>query len=71
MDALPTASGGRREVMLEYIVRADREAAVLEMAERLAARYELPPASVRAVFEFMIATTVDIEVDYLRHRIER
>jgi len=63
------ASGGNREIMLDYIVRADRERAVLAMAERLADRYELPPASVQAVFRFMIATTVDIEVDYLRHRI--
>ena len=68
-EAAIRASGGRREVMLEYIVRSDREAAVLTMAERLAVRYELPPASVRSVFEFMIRTTVDIEVEYLRHRI--
>lgn len=68
-EAAIRASGGRREVMLEYIVRADREAAVLALAERLAARYELPAVAVRSVFEFMIATTVDIEVEYLRHRI--
>lgn len=63
------ASNGDRDILLSYIVRADREAAVIAMSERLAERYELPAASVRRVFEFMIATTVDIEVDYLRQRI--
>lgn len=62
-------SGGDRETLLSYIVRSDREAAVLAMAERLAERYELPAAPVRAVFDFMIAVTVDIEVEYLRRRI--
>ena len=63
------ASGGDRETLLGYIVRRDREGAVLAMAERLAERYELPPERVREVFEFMIAVTVDIEVEYLRRRI--
>lgn len=63
------ATGGDRAGMLEYIVRPEREAAVLAMAERLADRYELSAVPVRGVFEFMIATTVDIEIDYLRRRI--
>lgn len=63
------ASGGDRDTLLKYIVRADREQAVLQMADRLANRYELPAGSVRAVFAFMIETTVDIEIDYLRQRI--
>ena len=63
------ATGGQREAMLGYIVRSDREAEVLAMAERLAERYELPAPGVRRVFEFMIRTTVDLEVEYLRRRI--
>lgn len=62
-------TGGEREPMLRYIVRAEREAQVLEGAERLAERYELPAAPVRRVFERMIAATVDLEVEYLRRRI--
>lgn len=63
------ASGGDREAMLKLIVRRDREAKVIELAERLAEHYELEPSLAVSVFEFMIATTVDIEVDYLRLRI--
>lgn len=63
------ASKGDRDALLSCIVRSDREAAVLAMAEQLALRYELPDALVRRVFDFMIATTIDIEVDYLRQRI--
>lgn len=62
-------TGGDREAMLELIVRRDREAKVLELAERLAEHYQLPPEHAVSVFEFMIATTIDIEVDYLRLRI--
>ena len=63
------ASGGDREKILALIVNSEREAAVLALAKRLAERYELPPEPVRRVFDFMIATTIDIEVDYLRRRI--
>ena len=63
------ATDGEREAMLGYIVRSDREAEVLTMAGRLAERYELPADAVRRVFEFMIRTTVDLEVEYLRRRI--
>ena len=62
-------TGGDREAMLALIVRRDREVKVLELAERLAEHYQLPPAHAVSVFEFMIATTIDIEVDYLRLRI--
>ena len=63
------ATGGEREPMLAYIVRPEREAEVLARAERLAERYDLPPAPVRRAFEFMIGATVDLEVEYLRRRI--
>ena len=68
-EAAIRASEGDRETLLGYIVRRDREATVLAMAERLAERYELAREAVREAFEFMIETTVDIEVEYLRRRI--
>ena len=68
-EAALRASAGKRDAILPLIVHADRETAVLALSERLAERYELPSADVRRVFEFMIATTIDIEVDYLRRRI--
>lgn len=63
------ATGGDREQMLQYIVRSDREAQVLEIAKRLAENYDLAVEHTVDVFRFMIKTTVDIEVDYLRLRI--
>ncbi|OED36761.1 hypothetical protein AB833_25425 [Chromatiales bacterium (ex Bugula neritina AB1)] len=63
-------TGGDRQAMLHYIVRSDREQKVIELAENLAAHYDLEPARAVEVFEFMIAVTIDIEVDYLRLRID-
>lgn len=63
------ATGGDRDAMLEFIVRKDREHKVIELAESLAQHYDLTPAHAVEVFQFMIALTVDIEVDYLRLRI--
>lgn len=63
------ATGGEREQMLQYIVRKDREADVRSMAEKLGRDYGLEPSLVVDVFNFMIATTVDIEVDYLQMRL--
>jgi len=63
-------TGGDRDQMLELIVRKDREAAVRQIAVDLANNYGLPPEHVVTVFDFMIETTVDIEVDYLRLRLE-
>lgn len=63
-------TGGDREAMLELIVRRDREAKVFQLARRLADHYELAPEHATSVFEFMIETTIDIEIDYLRARIE-
>ena len=63
------ATDGDREAMLALIVRKDREAAVIDMVRALAARYELAEPLAIEAFEFMIATTIDIEVDYLRRRI--
>jgi len=63
-------TGGNRDQMLQLIVRKDREIAVRDMAGELANTYGLPSASVVSVFDFMIETTIDIEVDYLRLRME-
>jgi len=63
------ATGGDREQMLQHIVRKDREVAVRDMAAGLGRDYGLEPTLVVAVFDFMIETTVDIEVDYLQLRL--
>lgn len=62
-------SRGDRDAMLALIVRKDREASVMELAATLGEHYELPVEHAQDVFRFMIETTVDIEVDYLRKRI--
>ena len=62
-------TGGDRDQMLNYIVRKDRESAVRSMAAELAEHYGLSSKLVVSVFDFMINTTVDIEVDYLRLRL--
>ena len=63
------ATGGDREAMLKLIVRKDREQKVIELSRNLARHYELPESAAVDVFEFMIAVTVDIEVDYLHMRL--
>jgi len=63
------ATGGDREQMLQHIVRKDREVAVRAMAADLGREYGLEPTLVVEVFDFMIETTVDIEVDYLKLRL--
>jgi chorismate mutase len=64
------ATGGDRDAMLALIVRKDREAQVFELARRLAEHYDLPAEHATGVFQFMIDTTIDIEVAYLRLRID-
>ena len=64
-------TGGDRDAMLALLVHADREAAVLRLARELAHHYALAEEHTVEVFEFMIATTIDIEVDYLRLRISK
>lgn len=63
------ATGGDREAMLSLIVRPDRQDKVFDLAKELALRYEVPETHVISIFEFMVATTIDIEVDYLRVRL--
>ena len=62
-------SRGDRDLLLELIRHPPRETAVLQLAERLAERYELDPDPVRDFFTFMIETTVEVEINYLRQRI--
>ncbi len=65
------ATKGDREGMLELIVRKDREGKVIELAEALASHYDLDKQHAIDVFKFMIEVTVDIEVDYLRMRLQQ
>jgi chorismate mutase len=60
---------GDREALLALLVKKDREAQVIELAANLAERYDLPAKHAVSVFNFMIDTTIDIEIDYLRMRI--
>jgi len=60
---------GERDGLLSLLVKKDREAQVLEMAKGLAQRYEVDEQQVLDIFIFMIETTIDIEIDYLRMRI--
>ncbi len=64
------ATGGDRDEMLKFIVRSDREQQVYDIAGKLAQNYDLPVEHTLDVFRFMIKTTIDIEVDYLRLRID-
>jgi len=63
------ATNGDREAMLSLIIRPDRQDKVFDLAKELARRYEVPQEHVISIFEFMVATTIDIEVDYLRVRL--
>ena len=65
------ATQGDRQGMLELIVRRDREGKVIELAEALASHYDLDQQHAVEVFKFMIEVTVDIEVDYLRMRLQQ
>jgi chorismate mutase len=63
------ATRGNRDEMLALIVRKDREKHVLDIATRLAEHYHLETNLAIKVFDFMIETTVDVEVDYLQMRL--
>jgi chorismate mutase len=63
-------TGGDREAILGLIVRTDREVEVLELARRLAAHYELEAQHAVSVFKWMIELTKDVEVQYIRRRLD-
>ena len=50
------------------LVREGREAQVYDLARRLASHYELDAELAYEVFAWMIETTIDIEVAYIRMR---
>jgi len=62
-------TNGDRDGLLALLVKKDREAQVMQLAANLADRYDLPAEHAISVFSFMIDTTIDIEIDYLRMRI--
>jgi len=64
------ATEGDRDAMLKLIVRKDREKKVIELSRNLATHYGLGEVESDAVFKFMIALTVDLEIEYLRMRME-
>ncbi len=64
------STNGDKDAMLSLLVKKDREAQVLELAANLAQRYDLPAEHAVDTFHFMIDTTIDIEIDYLRMRIK-
>ena len=64
------STDGDKAALLGLLVKKDREAQVLELAANLAQRYDLPVEHAIATFTFMIDTTIDIEIDYLRMRIK-
>jgi len=65
------ATQGNRDELLVLIVKKDREAAVRKIATELASLYDMSANSIIAVFDFMISTTIDIEIDYLRFRLNQ
>ena len=61
-------SEGDTEAIKGLLVRKGREAQVYDLARRLASHYELDPNLALEVFSWMIDTTIDIEVAYIRMR---
>lgn len=59
---------GDIEATKELLVRKGRETQVYELASRLASHYELDAELAHEVFAWMIETTIDIEVAYIRMR---
>ena len=59
---------GDIEATTELLVRKGREVQVYELASRLASHYELDAELAHEVFAWMIETTIDIEVAYIRMR---
>ena len=64
------ATEGDRAGLIELIVKRDREAKVYELARQLARNYEFDENQAVGLFDFMIRTTIDIEVDYLQQRLK-
>lgn len=64
------ATAGAREAIVDLIVVRDREAEVEALARRLAGHYDFDPEQAHQLFRWMIDLTVDIEVAYVRMRLD-
>ncbi|NKC16252.1 MAG: hypothetical protein GKR94_29825 [Gammaproteobacteria bacterium] len=64
-------TGGDRAGLKALIVKKDRETKVYELARKLAQHYAFNAEQAVALFDFMIKTTVDIEINYLRQRLRQ
>jgi chorismate mutase len=64
------ASAGDPGVIRKLIVNKEREAEVLDTAAQLARHYEFDEDQATEVFLWMIDRTVELEVNYIRHRLD-
>lgn len=62
-------AGYDRDAILDLIVRKDREGQVFEIARQLADNYAFDQEQAVQLFEFMVEVTKDVEVDYIRRRL--
>jgi chorismate mutase len=62
-------TGGDAGKIEALLVNADRESEVIELSRHLARIYEFDEAPAAAMFEWIIRTTIRVEVDYLQRRI--
>ena len=63
-------AGDDPEAIRALLVRKGRETQVYDLARRLAAHYEFDTGQALEIFRWMIETTIDIEVAYIRMRLE-
>lgn len=63
-------AGFDREAILDLIIVREREHQVFEIARQLAENYAFDPDQAVALFEFMVTVTKDVEVDYIRQRLQ-
>jgi chorismate mutase len=63
------ATGGRADALKALLVDKGREEQVIELSRRLARIYEFPEEQAAALFDWIIAGTIRVEVQYLQERI--
>lgn len=63
-------TGGNAQALEALLVDKTREAQVIELSGHLARIYEFDEAQAAATFEWIIRTTIRVEVHYLQTRIE-
>ncbi len=59
---------GDRPTLAQRLVQPRREQAVIDQARRIASRYDLDAAVVERCFRWIIAQTLEVEVEYLRRK---